>query len=170
MFEMSIVDQFRLAVQKQNRLATMAGSIIGGFVPVATFFLVHYGVTQCAWLWLIVLGGLIFSAKTVYEWGRVAFNNGWKSLGFCVLVEGVMTFGNLFYLSCAALGMLALINGVATGCNLALNRKDCNAQKRAAMPAKPKAEKPAPVSKQVASRKKSIRMPKQRIKARKKAA
>lgn len=169
MFENSIVDQVRMSAQKQNRLATLAGFIIGGFVPTATFFMVHYGVAECAYLWLIVFGGLIFSAKTVYEWGNVAFQSAVKSIGFCVLVEGVMTFGNVWYLSIAALGMLGLINGVATGCNLALNRKDAACARRAAAV---KAPKPAPktLSTQRPAKKKSIRMPKQRIKAKKKAA
>jgi len=150
----SIVDQFRMATQKQNRLATGAGFLIGGFVPTATFFLVHYGVNSCAWLWIIIAGGLLFSAKTVYEWGCVAFSNGWKAFGFCLLVEGVMTFSpaNLLYLSIAGLAMLALINGVATGCNLALNRKEIAAETRAAKP------KPAPQEKPKTQRRKSIRL------------
>lgn len=165
----SIVDQFRMATQKQNRWATAAGFLIGGFVPSATFFLVHYGVTGCAWLWLIVAGGLLFSAKTVFEWGCVAFQNGWKAFGFCLLVEGVMTFSpaNLIALSISGLGMLALINGVATGCNLALNRKDAQAAVKAARPPAPKQERKKPEPKR--ERKKSIRMPRRRL-AKRKAA
>jgi len=162
----SIVDQFRMATQKQNRWGSAAGFVLGGFVPAATFFLVHYGVASCALLWIIVAGGLLFSAKTVFEWGRVAFQNSWKAAGFCLLVEGVMTFSpaNLMALSVAGLAMLTLINGVATGCNLSLNRKEEAAAKRASAPPKPKPEpkaKPEP-----RQRRKSIRMPKQKLKRR----
>lgn len=127
----SIVDQFRMATLRQNRLATGAGFLIGGFVPAATFFLVHFGVAQNQYLWAIVAGGLLFSAKTVYEWGRVAFQSPWKALGFCVLVEGVMTFSpdGLMALSAAGLLMLVVVNGVATGCNLSLNRTETAAKR-----------------------------------------
>lgn len=163
MFGNSIVDQFRMATQKQNRWATAAGFLIGGFVPSATFFLVHYGVATSAWLWIIVAGGLLFSAKTVFEWGCVAFQNGWKAFGFCLLVEGVMTFSpaNLLYLSIAGLGMLSLINGVATGCNLALNRKEATALIRAQRPKPEPKAKAKPEKKQ---RRKSIRMPRSKVK------
>lgn len=122
----SIVDQFKSATARQNRVATAAGFLIGGFVPAATFFLVHFGVADAPWLWAIVAGGLLFSAKTVFEWGQVAFQNGWKAFGFCLLVEGVMTFSppSLIVLSGAGLAMLVVINGVATGCNLSLNRSE----------------------------------------------
>lgn len=151
----SIVDQFRLACQKQNRIAMIAAFILGGFVPIATFFLVHYGVEQSAWLWSIVAGGLIFSAKTVYQWGVVAFSNSVKAFGFCVLVEGVMTFSppGLMLLSVAGLFMLVMVNGVATGCNLALSSKEFNVARRAAV----RAAKPA-VAQTPKRNKKSVRL------------
>lgn len=156
----SIVDQFRMATLKQNRWATAAGFLIGGFVPTATFFLVHYGVSKQPWLWLIVAGGLTFSAKTVYEWGTTAFQSGWKAFGFCLLVEGVMTFSpaNLIYLSIAGLGMLGLINGVATGCNLALNRKAEAAERKAREPRPAKEPAPVRAPRARVPRRKSIRL------------
>lgn len=152
----SIVDQFRLACQKQNRIAMIAAFILGGFVPAATFCLVHWGVTQSVWLWLIVAGGLIFSAKTVYHWGVVAFSNAIKAFGFCVLVEGVMTFSppSLMFLSIAGLFMLIMVNGVATGCNLALSSKEFNCARRAAA----KAVKPPKAEKKPQRNKKSVRL------------
>ena len=38
----------------------------------------------------IVAGGLLYSAKTVYAWGKLAFHTAAKALGFVVLLEGVM--------------------------------------------------------------------------------
>lgn len=167
----SIVDQFRMATQKQNRWATGAGFLIGGFVPTATFFLVHYGVSASPWLWAIVAGGLIFSAKTVYEWGQTAFNSGLKAFGFCLLVEGVMTFSpaSLIFLSIAGLAMLALINGVATGCNLALNRKEVACEERAARPVKIAPQAKSEPKRKPAPRRKSIRL-KQPKRTKRKAA
>jgi hypothetical protein len=67
-----------------------------------------------------VLGGLVFSALTVFRWGRLAFGSPVKALGFVVLAEGVMTFCSTAWLSVVALGYLVLINAIATGCTIAL--------------------------------------------------
>jgi len=73
-----------------------------------------------------------------------AFNSGWKAFGFCLLVEGVMTFSTLAYLSWAALAILAVINGIETGCKIALNQKQYQKQKRVTQ--KPLGtQRPAPV-------------------------
>jgi hypothetical protein len=72
---------------------------------------------------LLVAGGLMFSATTVYDWTKIAFQSSFKALGFCVLVEGVMTFSGIAILSYAALAVLAIINGIGTGCKIALNQR-----------------------------------------------
>jgi hypothetical protein len=127
--KMGIVDQVKEAMRKQNRLATFAGVILGGFVPVASFTLAHFElrldgsfISQIPTLFIIA-AGLTYSAKTVFDWARVAFKHPAKALGFCVLVEGVMTFAHTTWLSAVALALLVTINGVATGCNLALDSK-----------------------------------------------
>ena len=53
----------------------------------------------------------------------LAFRARVKSAGFVVLLEGVMVFAQTQWLALAALAYLAAINGLATGCNLALDRK-----------------------------------------------
>lgn len=124
---MTIVQQVKTACKKQNRLATFMGSIIGGFIPAATFICVHMDTeTNPYVLWAIVLGGLLFSAKTVFQWGKSAFNNTAKAFGFCLLIEGVMTFTHVFPLSCVALALLVCINGIATGCQIALDSQASN--------------------------------------------
>jgi hypothetical protein len=127
-----VVDQVRAATRGQNRLATLAGFVLGGFVPCATYFVAHGDVAVHAGFWGLVVGGLVFSAKTVFDWGTLAFQSGFKALGFCVLVEGVMTFSTIQPLSIAALVVLCLVNGIATGCNLALNQREHRARRRAA--------------------------------------
>ena len=132
----SIVDQVRRATHKTNRLATIAGAILGGFVPLATFTLTHHEIDwQGAWYAqihaLLALGGLLYSAITVYRWGCVAFSMQAKALGFVILLEGVMSFSHTTLLSLSALFLLVTINAVATGCNLALDGKRSRAKERA---------------------------------------
>ncbi len=117
------VEQVRVALRRRNRLATGLGFLLGGFVPFACFFVAHYELSLAAPLYTqralyLVLGGLAYSAKTVWQWGRIAFQNAFKAAGFVVLVEGVMVTSHIAWLSVAALVYLIVINGVATGCNL----------------------------------------------------
>jgi hypothetical protein len=120
-----VVAQVRKAFEPKNRLATILGFMLGGIVPLASFAVAHYEIHRDAALYsqlptYLVGGGLLYSAKTVWAWGRMAFQNAWKASGFVVLLEGVMVASHLQWLSFAALGYLILINGIATGCNLAL--------------------------------------------------
>jgi VIT1/CCC1 family predicted Fe2+/Mn2+ transporter len=124
----SIIGQVKTGFHAQNRLATSAGFLIGGFIPLATFLVAHFEVKATSPLWeqmptALVLGGLFFSAKTVFDWARLAFKHPVKALGFVLLMEGVMTFSQNFALSVAALAYLIVINGIATGCNLVLDYK-----------------------------------------------
>ena len=109
------------------RLATVTGFLLGGFVPLASYVVSHYEIDPSAPLYLqiaslLVLGGLCYSARTVYTWGKLAFHSGGKAAGFVVLVEGVMVVSHTPWLALSALVYLIVINGVATGCNLSLGR------------------------------------------------
>jgi VIT1/CCC1 family predicted Fe2+/Mn2+ transporter len=117
------VDQVRIALRPRNRLATFLGFLLGGFVPLASFLVAHFELTAITPLYTqkalyLVLGGLAYSAKTVWQWGTVAFHNAFKAFGFVVLLEGVMVTSHILWLSIAALVYLMAINGIATGCNL----------------------------------------------------
>lgn len=120
---LGVVDQVRVAFRLKNRLATTIGFIFGGFVPLATYTVAHHAVNTAVSVLTqlnayIVLGGLIYSALTVFAWGRMAFSSAPKAFGFVLLIEGVMTFVQIPWLSLAALGLLVGINGIATGCTL----------------------------------------------------
>ena len=120
---MNAVQQVRVALRPRNRLATLLGFVLGGFVPLASFFVAHYELTAATPLYTqrslyLVLGGLAYSAKTVWQWGKIAFQNAFKAAGFVLLLEGVMVSSTIAWLSIAALAYLMAINGVATGCNL----------------------------------------------------
>ena len=105
-------------------VATLVGGALGSFVPVAIWWLVHHDLSKDVWKpsLVLVLGGLAFSAKTVYQWTRQAFACPWKAAGFTVLCEGVLTFSESEWLSLTALAYLAIINAVATGATLATER------------------------------------------------
>lgn len=150
----SVIDQVCLAFQKQNRKATAAGFVLGGFVPSAIFSIIHWEINRAPYLGVLVAGGLLFSAKTVYEWTKVGFHSGMKALGFVILTEGVMTLSGLLPLQLAALALLVCVNGIATGCNLALNRKQAR-QARVAQRPKTEAKVQAPVKRE---RRKSVRV------------
>jgi hypothetical protein len=121
---LGVVQQVRLALKPRNRLAFGLGAALGSVVPVASYWLAHFEVDRAADLWpqlpaWLVLGGLVFSATTVYGWGRLAFGHGAKAAGFCVLVEGVLLASRTQWLAVVALAYLVAINAVATGCRLA---------------------------------------------------
>ena len=116
-----IVTQVKKAFLKKNRIATFAGFILGGFVPVASFTVAHQEAINHHEMWILVGGGLSYSAWTVIKWGMTAFQNTFKAIGFTILAEGTMTFSHTEWLSVAGLVLLVVINGIATGTNLALD-------------------------------------------------
>lgn len=118
-----VIRQIRTAFQAQNRLAALVGAVLGGTVPVASFQLAHHEVNRAvplvgqvpAWL---VLGGLLFSAITVFGWTREAFGSPVKAAGFCLLIEGALLASQTPWLSFLALGVLVGVNVVATATRL----------------------------------------------------
>lgn len=123
-----VVAQVRAALHPRARLATLLGCILGGFVPLASYVVAHGEIDATVPLYaqvstLLVLGGLLFSAKTVYTWARAAFDSPAKALGFVVLVEGCLTLSRTHWLGLAALALLVAVNGVATGVTLSVGSK-----------------------------------------------
>jgi hypothetical protein len=121
---LGVVEQVRLSLRRGSRLAFALGVLLGGFVPIATYVIAHTEISKARALYLqpaaaFVAGGLLFSAVTMYNWGRLAFAQRAKALGFVVLLEGTMVTAQTRWLALAALCYLAAINGVATACNLA---------------------------------------------------
>jgi hypothetical protein len=122
--------QVQAALSPDNRLATLLGAVFGGGgVPIASWQLAHH---EIEWaqplagqpaLWL-VLGGLLFSAITVYSWAYEAFETSrkfvsvLKAVGFTLLLEGTLTCAKTAWLSGAGLAYLVFINAMATGVRL----------------------------------------------------
>jgi hypothetical protein len=117
----AVVAQVREAFRPRARLAALLGALLGGFVPLATYTLAHDELASLLSVQaVIVAGGLLFSARTVVAWARLAFASPAKAIGFTVLLEGVMTLAHTPWLALAALAYLIGINAIATGTTLAL--------------------------------------------------
>ncbi len=124
---LGVVDQVREALKPRNRLAACLGALLGGIVPVASYVVAHHELEATRPWWgqfasLLVAGGLLYSARTVYGWGRLAFGEPAKALGFVVLLEGVMVLSTTPWLALTCLAYLVGINSVSTGCALSLGR------------------------------------------------
>jgi hypothetical protein len=123
-----VIAQLRLAALPENRLALVVGALLGGLVPFVAFVLAHFEIDPTvplyaqlpAWL---VLGGLVYSAKSVYQWGVAAFACPFKAIGFVLLTEGTMLASHYLWLSLVVLAYLIAVNAVNTGVHLALQRK-----------------------------------------------
>jgi hypothetical protein len=125
--ELGVVDEVELAFNPRSRLATQLGFILGGVIPIATYLEAHCDLDAGRPLYtqpaaFLVAGGLLFSAKTVFAWGKRAFRDGAKAAGFVLLLEGVMITSDVPVLPLVLLTILVAINGIATGCTLSLDR------------------------------------------------
>jgi hypothetical protein len=118
------VDQARLAFQQGGRLSALVGLVLGGFVPLASYTLIHQEVAARPQLWALVAGGLVYSAISVYAWACQAFENRMKALGFVVLLEGTLTFCSVRWLSLAGLAILMVLNGVSAAVILQKPKED----------------------------------------------
>ena len=131
-----IVTQLEVAVR--NPHAALIGALIGGLVPWFGRTLAH-GQIQDSWesnralaiaMIVVVVGCGVFSGLSVYKFGRSAFNDPGKALGFVCALEGVMLVSH-GATSAVALGALILINAVSNGAVIALAR-DATCRRREA--------------------------------------
>jgi hypothetical protein len=132
-----VVSQLECAIRRPQ--ATLIGALVGGLVPWFARTLAHEEL-PAAWLagshalalvmLAVVLGCACFSALTVYKFGRAAFGDTRKALGFMLALEGVMLVSH-GTTSAVALAVLILINAVANGSVIALAR-DATCRRREA--------------------------------------
>jgi hypothetical protein len=174
-----VVTQLECAIR--NPHAAAIGAVIGGLVPWFGRTLAHEEIPE-AWatgnhgfaaaMIAVVLGCACFSAISVYKFGRAAFGDSKKALGFTLALEGVMLVSHGLT-SAAALAALILINAVANGSVIALSRDatkrrcaadarraETRARSRAARgettAAQPAASQPAPSARSAPSRRPSV--------------
>jgi hypothetical protein len=150
-----VVTQLECAFR--NPHAAAIGAVIGGLVPWFGRTLAHEEIPEtwaagnhgfAAAMIVVVLGCACFSAISVYKFGRAAFGDSKKALGFTLALEGVMLVSHGLT-SAAALAALILINAVANGSVIALARdatkRRCEADaRRAATRARSRAEQAVP--------------------------
>jgi hypothetical protein len=120
----------QLEVAFRNPHAAAIGAVIGGLVPWFGRTLAH-GEIQSSWaagnrslalaMVAVVLGCGVFSGLSVYKFGRSAFGDPRKALGFVLALEGVMLVSHGMT-SAVALIVLILINAVSNGSVIALAR------------------------------------------------
>ena len=134
----------QLEVAFRNPHAALIGAVLGGLVPWFGRTLAHEEIPS-AWssgstglaliLLAVVIGCGIFSGISVYKFGRAAFGDARKALGFVLALEGVMLVSH-GTTSAVALAVLVLINAVANGSVIALARdatkRRCEADARRA--------------------------------------
>jgi hypothetical protein len=155
-----VVSQLKCCIR--NPQAALLGAVIGGMVPWFARTLAHDEI-PAAWptshalaglMVAVVLGCAVFSALTVYKFGRAAFGDARKALGFVLALEGVMLVSR-GATSTMALVLLIVINALANGSVIALahdatrRREEADARRsatRARNREASKARREAPVS------------------------
>ncbi len=116
----SVIDQTRVAFSV-SVIGSMVGLILGASVPLTTFAIAHYEWKEILSVYsFLVVGGLIFSAKNVFVWGKGAFRDSWKAAGFVILMELAMIFSQIKWVSFMGLGVLIGINAIASAANLVI--------------------------------------------------
>lgn len=120
----------QLGVAARNPSSALLGALLGGVVPWFARELAHVEL-PAAWsanrtgiaalVVTVILGCAAFSAISVYKFGKAAFGDRRKAIGFVLALEGVMlvTSGKT---SAVALAILIVINAIANGCTIALGR------------------------------------------------
>jgi len=124
-----VVTQLECAIRRPQ--ATLIGALVGGLVPWFARTLAHDQL-PAAWsagnrglamvMLAVVLGCAVFSAITVYKFGRATFGDNRKALGFTLAIEGVMLVST-GVTSAVALAVLIAINALANGASIALARE-----------------------------------------------
>ena len=143
-----VVTQLECAIRRPQ--ATLIGALVGGLVPWFARTLAHDQL-PAAWssgsqglamvMLAVVLGCAVFSAITVYKFGRATFGDTRKALGFVLAIEGVMLVST-GVTSTVALAVLILINALANGSSIALAREaTCKKREASARAAATRASK-----------------------------
>lgn len=132
-----VVTQLECAIK--NPHAALIGALLGGLVPWFGRTLAH-GEIPSAWsagnstlalaMLAVVIGCGVFSGLSVYKFGKAAFGDSRKALGFTLALEGVMLVAHGATSNVALLVLIA-INAVANGSVIALAREATNKRRDA---------------------------------------
>lgn len=124
--------------QSKHLAAAIMGGIVGGIVPIGAAIYAHIELKgiQTSELFTkipfyFVIGALLYSAPTVYEWVKSAVGSDTvigkiKPFGWVLLIEGSMAYPSesvaAQVFAVVSLLILVFINAIASGCTLALRR------------------------------------------------
>lgn len=113
-----------------SRWRALGGAVVGASVPASVFTVSHTTVPEWTYssvvLWVAVVGGLVFSAQSVYQYGCRLFRDRasgterrLKAACYCALAETIMTFAPsyLLPLSLCMLAILVAVNAIENGRN-----------------------------------------------------
>jgi hypothetical protein len=132
-----VVTQLECAVRHPQ--ATLIGALVGAVVPWFARTLAHEELpttwsaghrTLAAIMIVVIMGCALFSALTVYKFGRATFGDARKAVGFVFAMEGAMLVSH-GTTSTVALAVLIAINALANGSAIALAR-DATCRRREA--------------------------------------
>lgn len=99
-----------ISAAQRRSFRQFVASIGAGFLPVASYVLVHFEAPDRPYLYALAVAALLFSAPTVAEWACSWCKSQLKAWGFTVLLEGVMTLSALLALNLVGLAILVAIN------------------------------------------------------------
>lgn len=121
----SLLGQVRLATAPKNRLALVYGAATGVAIPIASYTMAHSEIMIAnprlfAVKVAILVGGLVYSSRSVFQWWKLITGSAIQSLAFVVLSEGILVFSDTEWLRLTFLGYLCIINALANGCKIAL--------------------------------------------------
>jgi hypothetical protein len=123
-----LLSQLRTA--SEHPRVSALGAALGGFPPASAYLLTHYALRELwaspdaferARFWLllpVVAACLVFSVRTVWQWGNRSSLEKTKATCLVIALEGVMVLAPIPALSAVALAMLVVINAIATACTL----------------------------------------------------
>lgn len=129
-----VISQVQCAAR--NPRAALLGGLLGGVVPWIGQAIAHHDVGNSgAWYAdphaLVVLGCMVFSMTTVYLFGRAAFKDARKAVGFVAAMELAMVASSLWYVQAVTLAAIVAINAISTGAGIALAHEATTRRKEA---------------------------------------
>ncbi len=98
-------------------IGTWCAAIAASFLPVAAYVIAHVEAVERPWMWVLVAAALAYSAPTVAKWATKWAGHPVKAWGFVVLLEGVMVFSQIKWLSIIAVGILVAVNAYVARVN-----------------------------------------------------
>lgn len=99
-----------LTAAEKKTVGQVLAATAAGFLPIASYAIAHHEMNSNRWLGLLVVAALLFSAPTLAQWAQKWCKSPYKAWGFTILLEGVMVFSKLPWLSITALVILGAIN------------------------------------------------------------